>query len=126
MSCLTQEQLVRYVASTATDLDNVPLERHIQTCEDCRRAVALLVRANRDSSPKLGGEIGEGTAIGRYLVRAVRGTGAMGVVLEATDPGLDRTVAIKIVHNTDAMTDMRALLEGRALARLTHPNVVAV
>jgi len=126
MAHLNEEQLARYVASTATDLDVRPLEQHIDGCTDCRMQVAALVRASRESSPKLDGDLGIGTKIGRYVVRAVRGTGAMGAVLEATDPDLGRTVALKIVHQLDAMTDTRAFREGRSLARLAHPNVVAV
>jgi len=124
--CLSPEQLSRYVASTATDLDVQPLERHIDGCELCRRNVAAVVRANRDSAPRLDAGIAVGTRIGRYVIRAARGRGAMGSVFEADDPDLDRVIAIKVVHNLDAMTDTRALREGRALARLSHPNVVGV
>ena len=126
MEHLDDEQVARYVTSTATDLDIAPLERHIDGCSDCRLRVAALVRANRESSPKIEGDVGIGTTIGRYVVHATRGTGAMGAVLEATDPDLGRKVALKIVYELDAVVDARALREGRALARLAHPNVVTV
>lgn len=126
--CLSPDDLMRYMASAATDRDIAPLERHIDHCEACRRSVVGVVRANRDQARAApdNGELAIGTAVGRYEIRAVRGIGAMGSVFEASDPDLDRTIAIKIVHHTDAANDARALREGRALARLVHPNVVAV
>lgn len=48
----------------------------------------------------------------------------MGVVYQATDPELDRKVAIKLLHTEDA--GERILAEAKALARLRHPNVVSV
>ena len=55
------------------------------------------------------------------------GKGAMGEVYLAEDELLGRQVAIKFVRQADR-PEMRArfLLEARALARLQHPNVVAV
>jgi serine/threonine protein kinase len=52
----------------------------------------------------------------------------MGVVYEAEDPHLHRRVAIKIVRPDQLDHDARARLlrEARALARISHPNVVAV
>lgn len=53
----------------------------------------------------------------------------MGAVYAARDPELDRNVAIKVLHlgkdQSERQTE-RLLREGRALARLTHPNVVTV
>lgn len=70
--------------------------------------------------------------IGRFELLRRLGAGAMGVVYLARDPELDREVAIKHLHptivdspNADA-AQKRMQLEARAMARLTHPNVVAV
>jgi eukaryotic-like serine/threonine-protein kinase len=57
------------------------------------------------------------------------GEGAMGVVYAAYDPELDRKVAVKMLRpergeHPDNRT--RMLREAQALARLTHPNVVAI
>ncbi|MEO8841297.1 MAG: protein kinase [Kofleriaceae bacterium] len=52
------------------------------------------------------------------------GSGAMGTVFAAYDPKLERQVAIKVLNSADAAE--RVLVEGRALAKLAHPNVVAV
>ncbi|HTJ47727.1 MAG TPA: serine/threonine-protein kinase [Kofleriaceae bacterium] len=72
-----------------------------------------------------------GERLGRYIVLRTLGTGGMGTVVAAHDPELDRSVAIKVVRAgfwTHASDAARAQLrrEAQAMARLTHPNVVAV
>ncbi len=66
--------------------------------------------------------------IGRYRVTGELGRGGMGVVYEAHDPSLDRTVAIKLVTPSRSTPDSRARLarEARTLAQLSHPNVVEI
>jgi len=68
-----------------------------------------------------------GTQIGRFLVTGELGAGGMGVVYAAYDPKLDRKVAIKMLHE-GISSSHRARLEreARAMAKLTHPNVVSV
>ena len=67
----------------------------------------------------------EAAGLGRFRVLARLGGGGMGVVYSAYDPQLDRGVALKTVHvpTTSALT---ALGEAKALAKLSHPNVVPV
>jgi eukaryotic-like serine/threonine-protein kinase len=70
-----------------------------------------------------------GTEIGRYIVLDPLGAGAMGVVVSAIDPTLDRKVAIKFVKADRGGTSLgrqRLLREAQAMARLSHPNVVTV
>ncbi len=67
--------------------------------------------------------------IGRYLVLGEVGTGAMGVVLAAYDPDLDRKVALKVLREgamggSQGPTRMRR--EAQAMAKLSHPNVAQV
>ncbi len=68
--------------------------------------------------------------IGPYLVSAELGRGGMGVVVRATDPRLDRTVAIKMILESpwgnDAEDIERFVREARATARLDHPAIVRV
>ena len=61
--------------------------------------------------------------LGRYAILDEIGRGGMGVVYAAYDPDLQREIAVKqvLAHGHD-----RLELEARALARLQHPNVVAV
>ena len=76
------------------------------------------------------GHLERGTALGRYIVLDVLGEGGMGVVYAAYDPELDRKVAIKLLQarTGDETTGGQAWLlrEAQALARLSHPNVIAV
>ena len=64
--------------------------------------------------------------LGRYHLLELIGAGGMGVVWGAWDPELDRRVAIKLVKAAQEAARDRILLEGQALAKLSHPNVVAV
>ncbi len=66
-----------------------------------------------------------GTVIAnRYVVAAVLGAGGMGTVYRARDRSLDREVALKL-HRTVADSE-RLRREAIAMAKLAHPNVVAV
>lgn len=76
-------------------------------------------------------EIAIGTVVAnRYRLDSVIGAGAAGVVYEATDHTLNRTVALKILTpmtaNKGAIALERFRLETEVLASITHPNVVAV
>ncbi|TDO60810.1 serine/threonine-protein kinase [Kribbella sp. VKM Ac-2571] len=66
---------------------------------------------------------------GRYRVGARVAKGGMATVYEALDMRLDRTVALKVMHDglgDDAQFTRRFVAEARAAARLSNPNVVAV
>jgi tetratricopeptide (TPR) repeat protein/predicted Ser/Thr protein kinase len=65
-------------------------------------------------------------AIGRFRIDARLGSGGMGVVYAAHDPTLDRPVALKVLHATGDAARKRVLHEARALARLSHENVIGV
>jgi formylglycine-generating enzyme required for sulfatase activity len=80
------------------------------------------------------GDPGRGDLVGRYLVLGRVGAGAMGVVLAAHDPELDRKVALKLLRPSRSGSraeDVAArgaslAREARAIARLSHPSVVAI
>jgi serine/threonine protein kinase/formylglycine-generating enzyme required for sulfatase activity len=62
-----------------------------------------------------------------FRIVRLLGTGATGDVFLARDLLLDRLVAVKFVRGTgDPEARKRILEEARAIARLQHPNVVAV
>ena len=66
---------------------------------------------------------------GRYRVGPKIARGGMATVYEATDLRLDRTVAVKVMHEglaDDEEFVHRFQREARAAARLAHHNVVAV
>jgi tRNA A-37 threonylcarbamoyl transferase component Bud32 len=70
--------------------------------------------------------------IGRYRVQRELGRGAMGVIYQAEDPDIGRTVAIKLVRadllDGDDREEFLARFrhEARAAGRCTHPNIVAI
>ncbi len=70
--------------------------------------------------------------LSRYVLLERIGAGGLGVVFAAYDPSLDRRVAIKLlqaralpVEDAEAARE-RLVREAQAIARLAHPNVVAV
>jgi eukaryotic-like serine/threonine-protein kinase len=69
-----------------------------------------------------------GARIGRYVVHRKLGRGGMGVVYGASDPELERRVAIKLVRGRirSKRFSTRLRREAQALARLLHPNIVAL
>ncbi len=67
-----------------------------------------------------------GATIGRYVLQHRLGEGGMGVVWTAHDPELDRPVAIKLLTSSRSDSQARLLREAQAMAKLAHPNVVAV
>ena len=70
--------------------------------------------------------------VGKYRVEDVLGRGAMGVVLRAHDPDIDRTVAIKLVRTDLLEGDDRAHYvarfrnEAKMVGRCVHPNIVGI
>ena len=71
-------------------------------------------------------------SLGRYQIKGILGKGAMGLVYDGLDPGLNRRVAIKtiLVKQLDEemarMYSKRFEREVRAVARLNHRNIVQV
>jgi eukaryotic-like serine/threonine-protein kinase len=66
---------------------------------------------------------------GKYRIEGLLGTGGMGVVLQAFHTGLERTVAIKVMHAdlaTDADSARRFSGEARAAAALQSPHAVRI
>jgi serine/threonine protein kinase len=66
---------------------------------------------------------------GRYQLENEIGRGGMSVVYRASDPRLQRSVAVKVMHPHLAVREdarRRLLQEATAIARLEHPNVLKV
>ena len=73
--------------------------------------------------------IGPGSAFAGYQVDELIGRGGMGVVYRATDPRLDRPVALKLIAPELAQDERfrsRFLNEPRLAAALDHPNVLPI
>jgi eukaryotic-like serine/threonine-protein kinase len=82
------------------------------------------------AAPERPGEVGyrPGDVAGRFeLVREV-GRGGFGVVFEARDRELGRSVAFKAIRPgpTDALREQRLVQEAEASARLSHPGIVTL
>jgi formylglycine-generating enzyme required for sulfatase activity/dienelactone hydrolase len=70
-----------------------------------------------------------GDRLGPYEVLAALGAGGMGEVYRARDSKLDREVAIKVLPQgvgADAATLARFEREAKAVAALSHPNILAI
>lgn len=67
--------------------------------------------------------------LGRFVLLGELGRGGMGRVLEARDPELRRTVAIKLVLDAEQVTRPRLarfIAEAQITGQLAHPNIVSV
>lgn len=69
------------------------------------------------------------SSLGPYEIQEVLGAGGMGEVYRARDPRLDRDVAIKVLPDrlaSDAQSLPRFHREAKAVAALSHPNILAI
>src|SRR3954468_22275814 len=74
-------------------------------------------------------DLAPGDVFAGHRIEEMAGRGGMGVVYRATELGLDRTVALKLI--TPALAgdpDFRArfVRESRAAASIEHPNVIPI
>ena len=134
-SCLNEEQVN---ALTAGELDEAAValaHSHIASCETCRAWVAMLVKLDRTSDPRSDAAESttessdplRGVTLGRYQLRTRIGKGAAGLVYRAFDPSLEREVAVKLLRDVDNdQWRKRMFREARAMAKLSHPNIVPV
>ena len=126
----------------------IAIANHASTCAACHAAIdALLVSRDGEVVESLAITLGidrakaetlpepiaarsrprplaAGDMVDRYVIEAALGAGGMGVVYRARDPELGRAVAIKVLRQ--GLGGERLRREAQALARLSHPNVVAV
>jgi serine/threonine-protein kinase len=67
--------------------------------------------------------------VGKFEIVEELGRGGMGVVYKAIDPGIGRTVALKVLPPAGTQSPElreRFLREARAAGRLQHPNIVVI
>jgi CubicO group peptidase (beta-lactamase class C family)/predicted Ser/Thr protein kinase len=127
-ACPDEAELWRLARGTLSGERGAAVREHIGDCALCRAAVADLARQYPTE------RAGEDDAAGgsRYELVRLLATGGMGEVFLARDHLLGRDVAIKLLHEgsdtsaTRSRSRAHLLREARALASLTHPNVVAV
>ncbi len=139
------ENVLAGFASGGLSVGAVPeVERHLDGCAACRELVAAV--AAEASAPDAASAptrldtgaptqplhpeapaLRPGDRLGRYVIEAPLGEGGMGVVYAARDPGLGRTVALKLLRpGAGGAVEGRARLvrEAQAMASLSHPNVL--
>jgi len=137
MQCLDDETLTGFLEGEMPAGRAAEVEQHLAECSACRRLVAIVAGdlAPTDlgaTTPHVSAarNLPRGSKLGRYVVVELRGAGGMGVVYAAHDPELDRKVALKVLHPglglPGAERAARMEREARAIARLAHPNVVAI
>jgi serine/threonine protein kinase len=135
-ACLKEDIVLDLLDGRLAPEEQAALHQHIGTCEACLRLVAISADPSRGASTPPTGALNaslplaaDDARIDRYEVLGPIGAGGMGVVYSAWDPALGRPVALKLLRpGADAQGDGRGriLREAQAMARLKHPNVVAV
>jgi len=111
--------------------ERASVQNHVNACDTCRALFGELARDTADAAgafPPRRAPVEVGQRIDRYAVLDWLGEGGMGVVYGAYDPKLERRVAIKVLRTeTERAEDgARLLREAQSLARVSHPNVIAV
>jgi tetratricopeptide (TPR) repeat protein len=132
-SCVSPDSIVAFLRGEL-DRDHArAIEAHMDACPDCLALVAAMAKSpvcRREPEPPLSSvddrDAATASRLGHYLLIEEVGRGGMGVVHRAYDPRLGREVAIKVLRNHDIEAKTRMLREARALAQLSHPNVVPV
>jgi serine/threonine-protein kinase len=129
-----QELLQTIAASLAllfeqsTSAQTSPTEA-FEECPQCGLCYDLGTGRCAVDGADLGGVRLPRTLAGRYRLERRRGRGGMGTVYEATDSGLERHVAVKVIRSDlvgSAEAAQRFQREARAAAGFAHPNVVTV
>jgi tetratricopeptide (TPR) repeat protein len=134
--CLDENAATAFVGGLSDAAEAARIEAHLDSCPECFHLVSELARFSeralpgsgaRDDLPGPKAPLRRGTKLGRYVLLERVGGGAVGVVYAAYDPKLDRKVALKLLRAEGAGRASTWLLrEGRAMAKLAHPNVVTV
>ena len=141
MDCPNEETLLAFVDGELAAPERALIDAHLGACALCVRLVGATLHLGSEVTPAVGATqpgasleappetLESGGRVGRYVVLAPIGAGGMGVVYAAYDPELHRQVALKLLRpEQDWRGDAsaRLLREAQAMARLSHPNVVAV
>jgi tetratricopeptide (TPR) repeat protein/predicted Ser/Thr protein kinase len=129
MSCPDDNELWALAHGEMSGQMRARLDAHIDGCSACRAVLGALARVQAPA-PRPAAVRSPGATFGRYVILEAIGAGGMGVVYRAFDPELDRAVALKLVRTLDAGAQARLrerlAREARLLARISHPNVVAI
>ncbi len=150
MGHLDEEQILQFTLGNLSGEREAQAQAHLVGCEECRRRqqnISSIVFAKTIAGPISGppkgpdtrddrpnpnepsATITRGMSLGHYVLLERLGAGGMGEVFAAFDPRLDRRVALKLLRAGSLSAEegkARLLREAQAMARLQHPNVIAV
>jgi serine/threonine-protein kinase len=130
------QQQARYLFAIARDLPTAARREFLQAQTGVSREVLaevdrLLAAYNQASSSRTTSPDPD-RYIGRYRIERELGRGGMGVVYQATDPVINRQVALKLIlpgnpmFGDDRMHHDGLLREARAAGPLHHPGIVTI
>ena len=127
--CIDEDDAIRYQNQTLSSEGQRAIEEHIAVCSSCLELVLALKSGRRcdtlEPARKACG-LPRAEKIGNYSILEELGSGAMGIVYAAYDLELERRVALKLVRRPGPAASERIRREAQALARLSHPSIVAV
>jgi eukaryotic-like serine/threonine-protein kinase len=136
VGCLEESIVLAFLGGRLPRDDRSGVESHVAICSACADLVtwtaadqASVTRLPGHEGRPFVGELHPGARIGRYQILGALGRGGMGEVYAAYHPDLDRRIAVKVVQGSGGSADERRgrlLREARAIARLSHPNVITV
>jgi hypothetical protein len=131
MSCPDANTIIAFTDGALPEEERLAVAVHLDRCELCLAVVTEGARQSvlgESSAPAKPRAVAAGTAVGRYVLLELVGSGGMGDVYAAYDPKLGRRVALKLMSERVAspMAVARFTREAQAVARLSHPNVVAI
>lgn len=121
MSCPDHATLEALATGSLPPGSAIKVRGHTTGCPECSSAIDAIEAGRAPVKAK--------DRFGRYLVLGPLGAGGMGRVYRVYDPQLDRKAALKVLLEeglADPLARERLVREARAMAKLAHPNIVAV
>lgn len=136
-SCLKEDTIQAFAEGRLRPEAVVALEAHARTCPVCSPLITTVLgvmhghsAAATQAATPAARPVVRGASIGRYIALGHLGSGGMGDVFAAYDPQLDRKIALKLLRAEGEARDERGrdrlLREAKAVAKVSHPNVVLV
>ncbi|HET6284532.1 MAG TPA: serine/threonine-protein kinase [Polyangia bacterium] len=139
--CIDENAVLGFLEGALSSTAQDRIQAHLSVCRACLALITAAARSNPARSITVASDYGaqveaalpsRGSSVGRYAILNLVGQGGMGEVYAAYDPELDRRVALKLLTEERSagvraeVAQARLLREAKAIARLSHPNVVVV
>ena len=134
--CIDENRVLAFLEGALSEDERPQVEAHVAACTACADLMTWVAADQANRSRAVGhegrpfvGQLHPGSRVDRYQILGAIGRGGMGEVYAAYHPDLNRRIALKVVHHMGAESverRARLLREARAIARLSHPNVISV